>query len=673
MKRLMTIILASAMAFTGVPFATGEADTCAYAAQIEEDSESFRYHDGELLPEDEITEKGFTGDLPSAPPSAKAKSKAAFSKAYKSEAPSYSGIDVSKWQGAIDFSQYGTGVYDADGGVHAVQFVILRCGYTSGTAAKGYSYEKDPMFDTYAAACETYGIPYGVYYYSKAVNDAMLTSEVAVIKQTLTGRTVSLPVYLDMEDKSVTTALSKSDTAISAIASSYSNMMSSSGYAIGIYASTSYWYDYLETFARTDIACYHWIAQYGTYCAYGDPAAAFNGHTYQSWHRYQTWQYSSKGTASWITSDYVDLDYWYGEHILSANMDGTGIKVKCFSFNAAANNYTYTLYRSDDSAGYWSEWKELGAMSGNEYTDVFVQGGVSYKYKVVATSGATGLASESEEIGIGYNTSITGISINSVEKSGNAVAIGWGYVAAATGYYVWRRGTDADWTKIADITSSSTLTYTDNELVAGKAYTYSIQPYSTNALGDFDFNGVTVVYPTSENAAGGVQLTWGTVYGAVSFDIYRKTNSGDYEYLTTTTAVSYKDTSAGSGNCVYYRVDVNMISNVGAQYRQTGLVTAKLYYVKATRIKSAKSTRKRSFILKWAKIKSAKGYEIQYSRTKSMSDPTTVTINSYKTISRTFTSLRKKKYYIRMRCYIEKGGVKYYSVWTNVKAVKVKR
>lgn len=67
------------------------------------------------------------------------------------------------------------------------------------------------------------------------------------------------------------------------------------------------------------------------------------------------------------------------------------------------------------------------------------------------------------------------------------------------------------------------------------------------------------------------------------------------------------------------------------------------------------------------------GYQIQYSTSKKFSLYKTATISSYKTTSKTLSSLASKKtYYVRVRTYKTVNGVKYYSAWSVYKYTKTK-
>ena len=74
---------------------------------------------------------------------------------------------------------------------------------------------------------------------------------------------------------------------------------------------------------------------------------------------------------------------------------------------------------------------------------------------------------------------------------------------------------------------------------------------------------------------------------------------------------------------------------------------------------------------KWSKVKDATAYEIQLSTSKNFS-----TYNSYTTSTTKYDSkylLAKKKYYVRVRAYVEINGEKYYGAYSSVKSIKTKK
>lgn len=94
-------------------------------------------------------------------------------------------------------------------------------------------------------------------------------------------------------------------------------------------------------------------------------------------------------------------------------------------------------------------------------------------------------------------------------------------------------------------------------------------------------------------------------------------------------------------------------------------------------VSSLKSTKKKSFTVKWKKdIKDADGYEIQYSTSKKFAKKKTktVTVKGRSKGSKAVSKLKSgKKYYVRVRAYANQGGgEKYYGAWSKTKSIKVK-
>ena len=188
------------------------------------------------------------------------------------------GIDVSSWQGNIDWDKV-----KADG----IQFAILRCGYGSDMTS-----QDDKYFARNVKECERVGMPFGLYIYSYADSLEKAKSEAAHTLRLLKGLKPQYPIYYDLEDAKTTGQCSKD--LILEMAKIFVETLEKEGYWVGIYANkywnTSYltdkWYD---SKAR-------WIAQYHTECTYkGD---------------YGIWQYSSSGKVNGIKGN-VDMNYAY--------------------------------------------------------------------------------------------------------------------------------------------------------------------------------------------------------------------------------------------------------------------------------------------------------------------------------------------------------------------------
>lgn len=226
--------------------------------ELTDRANSWRYTDGVLFHQEEIGGK------------ARSRAKAAYN-----PNATRTGIDVSHHNGTIDWEK----VKDS-----GVDFVIIRCGY--GKDEKG---QDDKQWSRNVSECERLGIPFGVYLYSYAKDTQSAQSEAQHVLRLINGHRLTYPVYYDMEDDSTL----GSDFA--SIATTFCNAMKNAGYPVGVYASLSWWNNYL-----TD-SCfegwYRWVAQYNNSCQYKG--------------NYAMWQYTSKGSVSGITTD-VDMNYLIG-------------------------------------------------------------------------------------------------------------------------------------------------------------------------------------------------------------------------------------------------------------------------------------------------------------------------------------------------------------------------
>ena len=181
-------------------------------------------------------------------------------------------IDVSEHQKEIDWVKV---KQEVDG-------VILRIGYGDDDTA-----QDDKYFLYNITECERLGIPYEVYLYSYADNDAHIQSEIAHIKRLLGSRNVR--VWLDLEYRPAKAFWRKAATAfLKAFPDG------------GVYS-----WEWVFTDILDGIDCPRWICAYGSNS--GKPEADYK--PVLSCHG---WQYTSKARVPGINGD-VDMSEWYGD------------------------------------------------------------------------------------------------------------------------------------------------------------------------------------------------------------------------------------------------------------------------------------------------------------------------------------------------------------------------
>lgn len=189
------------------------------------------------------------------------------------------GIDVSEFQYQIDWD-----AVKASG----VDFAIIRIGWWNNGV--------DKYFERNVAECERLGIPWGAYLYSYSMDAEDAASEanhaIDLMNQVKAkGYTPDLPVYLDLEDAEVPRDAAK----LATISSTFNGKIAAAGYEPGVYASASWWKNYLTSPVFDSWS--KWSAQYYSVCeAPSDP---------------DMWQYTSSGSVPGISGP-VDVNYWYG-------------------------------------------------------------------------------------------------------------------------------------------------------------------------------------------------------------------------------------------------------------------------------------------------------------------------------------------------------------------------
>jgi len=188
------------------------------------------------------------------------------------------GIDVSKYQGNIDFSKV-----SADG----VKFIIIRSGYGSSTS------QKDTYFDQNYSGAKAAGIPMGSYWYSYASSVAEAEKEAETCLSVINGKSFTYPVFFDIEENSQAT-LGK--TVCTNMALAFCKKIKAAGHKAGVYANKDFFTNYVDGDAIKTAGYYRWVAHYGTTTDYSGS--------------YDMHQYSSTGSVNGISGN-VDMDYGF--------------------------------------------------------------------------------------------------------------------------------------------------------------------------------------------------------------------------------------------------------------------------------------------------------------------------------------------------------------------------
>ena len=191
------------------------------------------------------------------------------------------GIDVSKWNGSIDWNAVKNS---------GISYVIIRCGYRG---SSGGTLIEDPRFESNIKGASAAGLKVGVYFFSQAVDEVEAVEEASMVLDQIRNYKISYPVFLDVEasggrgdkiDKATRTAVCKA----------FCQTVQNAGYTAGVY-SNKVWLE--NKIDAGSLGSYKiWLAQYAA-----NP-------TYKG--RYDLWQYRATGSVSGISGN-VDMNISY--------------------------------------------------------------------------------------------------------------------------------------------------------------------------------------------------------------------------------------------------------------------------------------------------------------------------------------------------------------------------
>lgn len=194
------------------------------------------------------------------------------------------GIDVSRYQGAIDWRQVSAA---------GIDFAIVRVG--------SVRYGIDAYYHTNMQSAINLGLKTGVYIYSYATTPEEAVAEANFVLDNIKNYTISFPVAIDIEDNIHKT---KTPAQLAAIANAFCATIEAAGYQPIIYGSKTWYSKYIDTPALNyDL----WVAQYNSVCTYTGS--------------YAIWQASSTGRVNGISGN-VDINYLYKDYSSVIVKDG---------------------------------------------------------------------------------------------------------------------------------------------------------------------------------------------------------------------------------------------------------------------------------------------------------------------------------------------------------------
>ena len=194
--------------------------------------------------------------------------------------PPYRYIDVSRYQGTIDWAQVAAAGYKG---------AMLKTVSTNRKLSKrADGLYIDPTFETNYRNARAAGLDVGVYYYTYATSEAMADAELALVRQAVYGKELTLPLAVDVEENELKPMSTLDLTNLAAYALEQVEKM---GFYAQLYTYTGYKYelDMARLSSRWDV----WLADY-------------TGKTPKVDFKYNAHQHTSKGSVPGISGN-VDL------------------------------------------------------------------------------------------------------------------------------------------------------------------------------------------------------------------------------------------------------------------------------------------------------------------------------------------------------------------------------
>lgn len=194
------------------------------------------------------------------------------------------GIDVSKWNGEIDWDK----VRNA-----GVEFAIIRAGYRGSVTG---SLVEDPYFAANMKGAAASGVPVGVYFFTQAVNEVEAVEEASAVLQLVREYQLEYPIFIDTEGAGGNGRADGLDAETrTLVCEAFCRTIENAGYTAGVYGSRNWYNNNLYT-DRLDSDYCIWLAEYRS-------VPLYQGY-------YQMWQYTSKGSVDGISGN-VDMNISY--------------------------------------------------------------------------------------------------------------------------------------------------------------------------------------------------------------------------------------------------------------------------------------------------------------------------------------------------------------------------
>lgn len=439
----------------------------------------------------------------------------------------YIGIDVSKWNGDIDWAKVKAA---------GVDYAILRVGFRGwGTG----TIVLDEKFHENIQGALDNDIQVGVYFFTQAINKAEAVAEANFAVSQIKGYNVTLPIIIDIEDAETGGEVGRlaaqkfNRTQYTNICKYFCDAVEAAGYSPMVYANPNWFSNHLYPEQLEN--------KYGIWLAHYVSKTTYTGN-------YQIWQYSSVGKVSGI-SGRTDLNIFYmSPPAIPENLSATvaADKSVTVSWDRAPGAEGYILYSAVESGGKLT-YTRLTDTNKTSYNAAAGTASIFAVKSYRTVNGKRIYSALSDDVYVNAKfTSPTGLNVT--KYSVNYLTATWDKYKGALGYSVYIQENGSSSFDLAGTVTANTITI--KNLEAGKKYNLKVcalvkdgekevqTPFSSTF-----YCATATDYPSglkiSSVAADSLNLSWDRLPTAERYQVWRKTgDTGEYEYIKNSYALS---------------------------------------------------------------------------------------------------------------------------------------
>lgn len=236
----------------------------------------------------------------------------------------------------------------------------------------------------------------------------------------------------------------------------------------------------------------------------------------------------------------------------------------------------YYVYRSVDG----SKWAKIATIKDPKtltYKDTSSKkSGVTYTYTVRAVKGSYASYYSTKGISSMFLTTPTVTAKNEYTvEQGSSVKVSWNSIAGAKSYRIYRKtSTDKSWITLAD--NYTDKVYYDKTAESGVKYYYTVRAKNASYMSGYTSTSLLTVLgtPILKDAIltdAGVKVTWNAVGGATSYIVFRRTLTGAWENIGTSTTTEYIDATENSVTMPYIYTVRAVSDNLKSNYMINGV------------------------------------------------------------------------------------------------------